>query len=94
MFGSVIILGAAALFAKPACSVAAFVPSHTKQPRAPAFSNVVSTTGPLPVHGPADVDTVTSLANDFWLATIDSDVASIPTNEFATVFAGGIVSIL
>jgi hypothetical protein len=27
-----------------------------------------------------------------WLATIDSDIANIPTNEFATVFAGGIVS--
>ena len=31
-------------------------------------------------------------ANNFWLATIDADIDSIPTNEFGTVFAGGIVS--
>jgi uncharacterized membrane protein len=28
----------------------------------------------------------------FWISTIDSDIANIPTNEFAQVFAGGIVS--
>lgn len=28
--------------------------------------------------------------NSMWLATIDGDIASIPTNEFGTVFAGGI----
>lgn len=26
-----------------------------------------------------------------WIATIDSDIANIPDNEFASVFAGGIV---
>ena len=33
-------------------------------------------------------------ANNLLLATIDSDIANIPDNEFATVFAGGIVSFL
>ena len=31
-------------------------------------------------------------ANNLWIATIDADIDSIPTNEFGTVFAGGIVS--
>ena len=31
-------------------------------------------------------------ASNFWIATIDADIDSIPTNEFGTVFAGGIVS--
>lgn len=31
------------------------------------------------------------VANSLIVATIDSDIANIPTNEFAPVFAGGIV---
>jgi hypothetical protein len=31
------------------------------------------------------------MVNSLVIATIDSDIANIPTNEFATVFAGGIV---
>ena len=38
----------------------------------------------------SSVDLLNSASN--WIATIDGDIANIPTNEFATVFAGGIVS--
>lgn len=37
-------------------------------------------------------DVVTTAANNMWLATIDSDIASIDDNQFGLVFAGGIVS--
>jgi hypothetical protein len=30
------------------------------------------------------------MASNVWLATIDADIANIPTNEFAPVFFGGI----
>jgi hypothetical protein len=35
---------------------------------------------------------ILNTVNHLWIATIDSDIANIPENEFATVFAGGIVS--
>jgi hypothetical protein len=39
-----------------------------------------------------DASDVFSSANSLLLATIDSDIAAIPDNEFAPIFAGGIVS--
>ena len=30
--------------------------------------------------------------HSFWISTIDSDIASIPNDQFGLVFAGGIVS--
>lgn len=48
----------------------------------------VSSSSALHVVDPSSMlDTAQSL----WVATIDGDIANIPTNEFATVFAGGIV---
>ena len=41
---------------------------------------------------PFDTDAAAAAANNlFLIATIDSDIANIPDNEFASVFAGGIV---
>ena len=40
---------------------------------------------------PSSLNLMNSAAST-WIATIDGDIANIPTNEFATVFAGGIVS--
>jgi hypothetical protein len=34
---------------------------------------------------------VWNAAQSLWIATIDADIDKIPENEFATVFAGGIV---
>ena len=45
---------------------------------------------PAPILDSAAV--AAASASSFLISTIDSDIDSIPTNEFATVFAGGIVS--
>jgi len=78
------ILGVLALFVP---SVVAFV-SQNSLARAP-------TSSVQPLHlfdASAGADILTTAANNIWLATIDGDIDAIPTNEFGTVFAGGIVS--
>lgn len=50
----------------------------------------------LHLHDVSDVvssaaTTMLTHANSLWLSTIDSDIEAIPENEFATVFAGGLV---
>mmetsp|Transcript_22185 Transcript_22185/g.61765 ORF Transcript_22185/g.61765 Transcript_22185/m.61765 type:complete len:186 (-) Transcript_22185:2145-2702(-) len=63
-------------------STAAFVTKPTA-----AFRAAVSPSHMLP---PTEMIASAIQQNSMLISTIDSDIASIPTNEFATVFAGGI----
>ncbi|CAB9511890.1 expressed unknown protein [Seminavis robusta] len=50
------------------------------------------TTRSKPLHMlPSTTETMLSHANNFWVATIDADIAKISDNEFAPIFAGGIL---
>ena len=65
-------------------NVAAFVPSSRPLARPSSQVNLLDPATfaeilPAPTHS-------------FWIATIDSDIASIPNDQFGLVFAGGIVS--
>lgn len=46
------------------------------------------------VIDPSSASDVLNAAHNLWIATIDSDIAKMPDNEFGKVFAGGIVSFL
>ena len=72
-----------------AVTVDAFVPAGS----APAFSarRTVRESAVQPLNM-FESDSVLSTASNMWLATIDADIAAIPDNEFAPIFAGGIVS--
>mmetsp|Transcript_93955 Transcript_93955/g.140795 ORF Transcript_93955/g.140795 Transcript_93955/m.140795 type:complete len:193 (+) Transcript_93955:73-651(+) len=48
-----------------------------------------SSTKPLQLFEEAS-DFASTVANNLLLATIDSDIANIPDNEFGTIFAGGL----
>jgi hypothetical protein len=62
--------------------------------QSPLKSNSISRpSGGPPLHLHEVSEVITTAANTIWLATIDGDIAAIPNNEFATVFAGGIVSL-
>jgi hypothetical protein len=50
-----------------------------------------SSTKPLQLFQEAS-DFASFAANNLLLATIDSDIANIPDNQFGLVFAGGLVS--
>jgi len=60
-------------------STAAFIPI------VPSYERPTTNTHAIP-------DALATVANNMWIATIDADIDNIPENEFATVFAGGIVS--
>jgi hypothetical protein len=45
-----------------------------------------------PLHLFDASDGFLTASNNFLIATIDQDIAAIPDNEFAPIFAGGIVS--
>jgi hypothetical protein len=60
-------------------------------PMIPTPQLASNTNSALHAFDPASSLDLLNTAQSLWVATIDSDIANIPTNEFATVFAGGIV---
>jgi hypothetical protein len=65
-------------------NVSAFVPSSRPLARPSSQVNIFD---------PATfAEILTTPTHSFWIATIDSDIASIPNDQFGLVFAGGIVS--
>ncbi len=57
--------------------------------QSPSF---VRSSSQLNVFDPGSFPDRVSAASNFWISTIDSDIASIPNDQFGLVFAGGIVS--
>jgi hypothetical protein len=88
------------LFSICLASASAFVATGRSETAASATAAVArpwtTTTRLRVVH---DVSTVSGLleqaaASSWWVATIDSDIAKIPENEFAPVFLGGMAVML
>ena len=83
----------AALACLSSSAIEAFAPSHNNMQQRMASSSSASTrqtqSTALNLWMPID-DHVLSTSSNFLLSTIDSDIASIPDNEFRKVFAGGI----
>jgi len=74
--------------------VAAFAPSKSIAFARSATRPSSSSLNLLDPLATTSTDNVLNMANSYWLATIDSDIANIPDNEFTSVFTGGIIVML
>lgn len=81
-----------ALVGSMLAGAAAFVPNHS------GFRVNQPTSNPLKLMNGEVVDVVSNSAataashfNNMLIATIDADIANVPENEFAPIFAGGIM---